>query len=1086
MKSEKENQNENLKKKENLDIKLNYDYHFYENLIINNPKTKPINLQPKKDSKVIINKNILNNINQNDIQKKSLTEMVSNKNTEVNINSKNGLYQDFIYDTNNNNETTNYDNSKRYIQTTRKNIKHSSKILNNNMKIIEKDNLKQKDPYENKLNINDLLIDSNEKKYYDTNFNKKRKKKEETKEFQSLELLNKKNKNLSRMKNSNAMINKLHEEYLLTNEDLDFDNDKDINYYKKDIKNLKSYRSNPQLITPVDTDTFDISEEKNENKKKNKKISNLVIQDKFDLLYKDHFILKTKYEMLKTNMNILQKKLKQKNYDISQMKKVLLSNKQQINFLSTLKDSNLKTLKDNEDLITNLKNAITNLNSKIIDYKNKLSLLNNNNYNALKSENESLKIYLNDRDKTITTLKNSLSFLTQNLDNILNNSNNNEANEKIIIECEQKIKTLKEQMNQKLYEFNIEKNQNLEDKFYKIKKENENITKILEQKNFEIEKYTINIKELNENISNKNKEIIEIKNEFEKIKKNLEDKEKELEEKNVKIKELNNDIEKKNIEINDLKKTLDMKNLEIEERKKKNDFQIMNQSSLEFYRQVKKYEVDIKNKKNYLTQNNFIKIDDINNSNDNNSFSINSNKLNSENNYEKSNNNSNNKFFIKKIKSPNLDLKNKNHLNKDLLFNNKGSYSNKFRIKTNFDYFNNENNYEKERGKTMRSLYNFNYRKYKSNKNFNTIIGNNLLFNQTSNTNMNNTNKDSFINRPNTLKLHLFNDNDEDIKKVKNRKINNKQSKHSTNLVLSTSTISVSQNENIKSMSYPEKSAFNYEYIYSLINSDLICFNLKERKFDIIKINDNTKGIFSSYISYYKQNRLQPLLLNTSKYFYIVMQKYIFYYDFSLNSIDILAKTFSNHLNGKFIKIENNLYLISGNNNTHCELYSLIINQNKSLPSTNYPRINSGICNVNNEYIYIFFGQFCENSIERLNIKNLNFDKKWETIKIKEINGINKNSFIYLEKFMTFLDDYNNIIIFGGQDYNNEKCNKSIFGFNLNDNSFSTIGKIDSCALYGNQYIKLDESIFSVFDENNGLHFFSKELDYHEIFNLNL
>ena len=157
-------------------------------------------------------------------------------------------------------------------------------------------------------------------------------------------------------------------------------------------------------------------------------------------------------------------------------------------------------------------------------------------------------------------------------------------------------------------------------------------------------------------------------------------------------------------------------------------------------------------------------------------------------------------------------------------------------------------------------------------------------------------------------------------------------------------------------MSYPEKSAFNYEYIYSLINSDLICFNLKERKFDIIKINDNTKGIFSSYISYYKQNRLQPLLLNTSKYFYIVMQKYIFYYDFSLNSIDILAKTFSNHLNGKFIKIENNLYLISGNNNTHCELYSLIINQNKSLPSTNYPRINSGICNVNNEYIYIFFG----------------------------------------------------------------------------------------------------------------------------------
>ena len=118
--------------------------------------------------------------------------------------------------------------------------------------------------------------------------------------------------------------------------------------------------------------------------------------------------------------------------------------------------------------------------------------------------------------------------------------------------------------------------------------------------------------------------------------------------------------------------------------------------------------------------------------------------------------------------------------------------------------------------------------------------------------------------------------------------------------------------------------------------------------------------------------------------------------------------------------------------------------------------------------------------------RNLNFDKKWEIIKIKEINCNNNMNVIYLEKFITFLDDYNNIIIFGGEDYNNEKCNKNIFGFNLEDNSFSTIGKIDSSALYLNQYIKLDESIFSVFDENNGLHFFSKELDYHEIFNLNL
>ena len=387
----------------------------------------------------------------------------------------------------------------------------------------------------------------------------------------------------------------------------------------------------------------------------------------------------------------------------------------------------------------------------------------------------------------------------------------------------------------------------------------------------------------------------------------------------------------------------------------------------------------------------------------------------------------------------------------------------------------------------MKSLYNINYRKNKSNKNFNTIIGNNFFINRTTTTNLNNI--ESKIDTERTLKLHLYNTNDDDLKKnysIKPYNKNNKIKKQKSNLIISTSTISLSQNENIKSITYPEKSASNFDFIYSLVNnSDLICFNLKQKKFDIRKINDNTKGIYTSYISYYRQNKLQPLLLNTQKYFYILMQKYIFYYDSSLNCINILTKAFSNHLNGKFIQIENSLYLISGNKNTQCELYSLIIKENKLLPSTNYPRINSGVCNINDEYIYIFFGQFCQNSIERLNIKNINYDEKWEIIQINEFNAINDNN-IYLNKFITFLDDYNNVIIFGGEDYNNEKSNKNIYGFSLYEKSLAIIGKIDSSAKYCNQYIKLDESIFAVFDENNGLHFFSKELDYHEIFNLNL
>ena len=1061
MKTEEENINN---KNNNNSLRLNYDYHSYENIISNpNPKTIDSLIRKKEYTKTL-NKNLLN---QKDIKRNSMTEMPSNKNTEFNINQKYKEYKDLNYE-NNNIESINFD--KKYIKTTRNNIKQAKISLK------EKDlkkNLKQKQSVENKLKLNDLIISSNFLNLQ--NNSKKRKRSEENKELENLELFlkkNKKNKKNKRIQNSNTLINDLHERYLLTNEDLDYDEEKDIKYVKKDVKKLRSYKSNPQLNAHIESTIFNNSEEKIDAN--NKKSTNFIIQSKFDTLYNEHFILKTKYEILKNNMNILTKKLKQKNFDISQMKKVLSSNTQQINFLSALKDSNLKTLRDNEDLIINLKSTISNLNSKLIEFKNKQSLLENNNNNLLKKENESLKIFLNERDKTITTLKNSLSFLTQNLDNIINVSNNNEKHEEIINECEEKIKTLKEQMNQKLIEFNIEKNQNLEEKFQKIRKENENIIKILEEKKLEIEKYEKNIKELKENINSKNLEIIEIKNDYEKIKKNLEEKQKQYEEKNIKFNELTNILEKKNNEINDLQKLLDAKNDEIKKRNNNFSLLITKQYSFAFLYQNKKKDIDIKYEKNYSGQNKFSKIND-------NNFRIQSNKLISENSIEKYD--TNNKFIIKKINNSNLDLRNKNHLNKDLLFNDKNTSDNKLRIKTNFDYFDNYNNHSNEPEKTMKSIYNVNDKKHKSYKNFNTIIGNNLFLDKSTNVNIN---KDSYKNKNNKLKLYLYNENDEDIKKINLTKPENKQIKHPSRLILSTSTLSVSQNENIRSITYPEKSIFNNEYIYSLINSDIISFNLKQKKFEIIKINDNTKGTFTSYISYYRQNKLKPLLLNTRKYFYILMQKYIFYFKSSSNNINILTKTFSSHLNGKFIQIENNLYLISGNNNTQCELYSLIMQQNKVLPSTNIPRINSGICNVNNEFIYLFFGQFCENSIERLNIKNLNFDKKWEIIKIKEINCNNNMNVIYLEKFITFLDDYNNIIIFGGEDYNNEKCNKNIFGFNLEDNSFSTIGKIDSSALYLNQYIKLDESIFSVFDENNGLHFFSKELDYHEIFNLNL
>ena len=83
------------------------------------------------------------------------------------------------------------------------------------------------------------------------------------------------------------------------------------------------------------------------------------------------------------------------------------------------------------------------------------------------------------------------------------------------------------------------------------------------------------------------------------------------------------------------------------------------------------------------------------------------------------------------------------------------------------------------------------------------------------------------------------------------------------------------------------------------------------------------------------------------------------------------------------------------------------------------------------------------------------------------------------------MDDFNNVIILGGDDGEGND-NQEIYGFNLQSNEINIIGKIDTCALYSGQNIQLDDSIFVIYDNKNGLHFFNKELDYHEIYNFNI
>ena len=315
-------ENEYIKDPDN--IKLNYDYHSYENIINTNPKLKQLDsFKTKKEYKITLNSNILNNKNQNELKRNSLTEISNNKINEININTN----HDFIIK-NNDNDDNNIILDKNYIQTTRNN-KISSNILKTN-KIDNdfKNIIKRKESLDKKLYLNDLLSDSNENKYYNIANNKKRKNSEESKDYENLEIIlakkSNKNKN-NKNKSIDTIINKIPENYIITNEDLDIEEENEsIQYTNKNRKNLRTYKSNPQMKTIIDNSIFI------DNKNKSNKCSNFIFQNKYDELYKEYFNIKTKYEINKNNMNILQKKLKQKNHDISQMKKILISNKQQL------------------------------------------------------------------------------------------------------------------------------------------------------------------------------------------------------------------------------------------------------------------------------------------------------------------------------------------------------------------------------------------------------------------------------------------------------------------------------------------------------------------------------------------------------------------------------------------------------------------------------------------------------------------------------------------------------------------------------------------------------------------------------------
>ena len=912
--------------------------------------------------------------------------------------------------------------------------------------------------------------------------------------------------------------------------------DKELNIFIQDLKtNLENATQANQSLENM----YNKSEQENISlKEKNKQLlSNLNnLKNELEKMTKENSEIKFELENKTEEINTKEENINEMEKEIIELNNIVNNSKNQINYLNNIQESNKLSQKDNEELINQLKDTIENLqklnlenNNEIIDLKNNIdsskTLMNSKNNmianlnedlnkkdtiiqnkenqineqnqlikelnsknsknkneiqksqidkEKLRNEIKTLKMVLSDRERTILELKNSISFLTKTFNKNMNMINYN-------------INTalMNEENN------NLDVNQSLKELIGRMQEEINALNK--KNKDGIIEK-----KKLEQEVKDFNEQYEQIKNEYQILYQ-------KFIEQNRTIEMMKNEFLKQNKNKEIQKLTKDNFDLLAKYKKEQNENIIKSQQLEQF-------------KKNYKMLNNqLIEFTTKTYTNSNNSYEYNDNNDNQDiNNNEYNINNSNNsKDIIPKI---NNDIKLMESLNMDE--NNLLQYSS------------NDNNI------LTNKFADLNNNLINSSSQNENDINNNLHINTESDKNNNDINinlitEDNLMNSMNTDKYKLTTEenekqnNSQDIKDVKNKILltdKEKLSPEKYNYNLSTQTnlkklklfdnnIDNMDSNDFHSKTFPS-SLINNKYnkelnddsledkniiinnsdnnlilsnpsIYTLKEDKIINFNLAEKKFILINPIDNTNGLYENYLS--KGTHI-PLTLNTTFGFFILLNDFIFYYDEMNNQINILTKLISSHINGEFIFINQEIYSLSGKDNLSCEKYSLKKAKNIVLPCVNYPRINAGLCNVNNEYLYIFFGEKCINSIERLNL-SIDYESmkeyinSWECIKIYSL--IENGKQIGLEKFTCYLDDYNNVIILGGNNEKNEP-NKDIYGLNLANNEINIIGKIDTCALYFGQNVQLNDSIFAIYDTKNGLHFFNKELDYHEIYNFNL
>ena len=276
------------------------------------------------------------------------------------------------------------------------------------------------------------------------------------------------------------------------------------------------------------------------------------------------------------------------------------------------------------------------------------------------------------------------------------------------------------------------------------------------------------------------------------------------------------------------------------------------------------------------------------------------------------------------------------------------------------------------------------------------------------------------------------------------------------------------------------KKELNPNLIFSINKyKKIISFDLGSKKFNIIKPIDKTSTLKNNFWEVILNNNYSINCLNTEYGLFIIINNLIFFYESSSNSIYLFSELNYSHNKCSSILIKNDIYIISGENTLKCEKCNLENGIISNVPNVNYEKSFCGLCNIGNNYLYTIFGYNCI-CIEKLKLSsNYNNNISWEIVKY----NYNEIKFT-LQNFICFVDDYMNIVIFGGQD-SQQNLNYNIYSFDIGYCEFSKKGKIDNSSLFNSLPLQITDNLFLAFDLNGNVHVYNREIDIHSVYEIN-